>query len=244
MTDWGTGANESLWQHAGYQCLCCKQIWPSKLALCKHAGSAYMRGTLCTRPARNLPPERCMLCPPIPQVCLQTVISFIIIYCYFFLLSHSYHIIIMYNYIIHYYLYYCSCITLFLHHYYILLHIHNYLYYYIIITYYYIFNMSLLHHYYVNITSLFQMAETDRTMSWLLLIMHVFIITLWLPIITIITYHYYILLTGQIADASSLTELRQQHWGNDIWQWYLACHINQLYPIQFSSWKWESFYQS
>ena len=114
----------------------------------------------------------------------------------------------------------------------------------IIITYYYIFNMSLLHHYYVNITSLFQMAETDRTMSLLLLIMHVFIITLWLPIITIITYHYYILLTGQIADASSLTELRQQHWGNDIWQWYLACHINQLYPIQFSSWKWESFYQS
>ena len=47
MTDWGTGANESLRQHAGQQCLGCKQIWPSIFATGQHAGPAYMGGTRC-----------------------------------------------------------------------------------------------------------------------------------------------------------------------------------------------------
>ena len=42
-----TSANESLLQHAWYQCLGYKQIWVSIFASGQHAGSPYMRGTLC-----------------------------------------------------------------------------------------------------------------------------------------------------------------------------------------------------
>ena len=47
MTDQGPDAHESLQQHAGYQFLGCKQIWPYMFAFWQHAGSPYRRGTQC-----------------------------------------------------------------------------------------------------------------------------------------------------------------------------------------------------
>jgi hypothetical protein len=38
---------ESLREHAGYQCLSCKQTFSTLFALGQHAGSPYLRGTLC-----------------------------------------------------------------------------------------------------------------------------------------------------------------------------------------------------
>ena len=54
----GPDSDESLWehgadfqesrrQHAGYQCLGCKQTWSSLFALGQHIGSPYLRGTKC-----------------------------------------------------------------------------------------------------------------------------------------------------------------------------------------------------
>ena len=77
MTDGGTSANESLRKHAGYQCLGWQWLQTSMLGppTCERpcAGLHTAQPSCTTCPARILPPERRMLCPSIPQVCLQTV---------------------------------------------------------------------------------------------------------------------------------------------------------------------------
>ena len=43
----GPDLNESLQEHAAYQCLGCKKTWSSLFALGQHTGSPFMRGTKC-----------------------------------------------------------------------------------------------------------------------------------------------------------------------------------------------------
>ena len=43
----GADSYESRREHAGYQCLGCRQIWSTLFALGQHAGSPYLRGTRC-----------------------------------------------------------------------------------------------------------------------------------------------------------------------------------------------------
>ena len=43
----GADSYESRREHAGYQCLGCRQTWSTLFALGQHTGSPYLRGTRC-----------------------------------------------------------------------------------------------------------------------------------------------------------------------------------------------------
>ena len=44
---YGADSAESRREHAGYQCLGCRQTWSTLFALGQHTGSPYLRGTRC-----------------------------------------------------------------------------------------------------------------------------------------------------------------------------------------------------